>query len=118
MSEHKHTPGEWVMDSSRVHTSIETNEGNHIALVSYGNVPMEEHRANARLIAEAGTVATETGLTPRQLADQRKELLEALEDLVCLAETAMHEANNDGAGYDVGGELEAARAAIAKAKGE
>jgi hypothetical protein len=35
--------------------------------------------ANARLIAEAGTVATETGLTPRQLADQRKELLEALQ---------------------------------------
>ncbi|BEV44811.1 hypothetical protein [Afipia carboxidovorans] len=35
--------------------------------------------ANARLIAEAGTVAHETGLTPRQLAEQRDELLEALQ---------------------------------------
>lgn len=38
--------------------------------------------ANARLIAEAGTVATETGLTPRQLAEQRAELLEALQAMV------------------------------------
>ncbi|WP_088255593.1 hypothetical protein [Fimbriiglobus ruber] len=35
--------------------------------------------ANARIIAEAGTVCHETGLTPRQLAEQRQELLEALE---------------------------------------
>jgi hypothetical protein len=35
---------------------------------------------NARLIAEAGTVYHETGLTPRQLAEQRAELLEALEE--------------------------------------
>ena len=33
--------------------------------------------SRARRIAEAGTVATETGLTPRQLADQRAELLAA-----------------------------------------
>lgn len=38
--------------------------------------------ANARLIAEAGTVAHETGLTPRQLAEQRKELLEAATTLI------------------------------------
>jgi hypothetical protein len=31
--------------------------------------------ANAALIAEAGTVANKTGVTPRQLADQRAELL-------------------------------------------
>lgn len=31
-----------------------------------------------KLIAEAGTVANETGLTPRQLADLNKELLEVL----------------------------------------
>ena len=31
------------------------------------------------LIAEAGTVHHETGLTPRQLAEQRAELLEALQ---------------------------------------
>jgi hypothetical protein len=33
--------------------------------------------ANANLIAEAFTVAHETGLTPRQLAEQRAELLTA-----------------------------------------
>ena len=37
-----------------------------------------EMAANARLIAEAGTVLHETGLTPRQLAEQRAELLEAV----------------------------------------
>lgn len=49
----EHTPGPWKCDSSRVHTSIETNEGLHIAMVSYGNVTMEKHLANARLIAAA-----------------------------------------------------------------
>lgn len=36
----------------------------------------EEKLRSAELIIEAGTVANETGLTPRQLADQRAELLE------------------------------------------
>lgn len=34
------------------------------------------------LIHEAGTVAHETGLTPRQLAEQRAQLLEALKSIV------------------------------------
>ena len=34
--------------------------------------------ANAKLIAEAGTVANETGKTPRQLYDENKILLEAI----------------------------------------
>lgn len=33
------------------------------------------------LIAEAGTVANECGLTPRQLLDQRNELIDALDKL-------------------------------------
>ena len=41
----------------------------------------EEAEANAQLIAEAGTVANETGKTPRQLADDNKLLLEALIDI-------------------------------------
>jgi hypothetical protein len=40
-----------------------------------------EEEANARLIAEAGTVYHETGLTPRQLAEQRAELIDALESV-------------------------------------
>lgn len=46
---------------------------------SFGDDYRAEVEANAALIAEAGTVANETGLTPRQLADQRAELLAALE---------------------------------------
>ena len=34
----------------------------------------ENDEANAALIAEAGTVASETGLTPRQLAERVREL--------------------------------------------
>jgi hypothetical protein len=39
-------------------------------------------RANARLIAEAGTVHHETGLTPRQLVERVKELEKALNGLL------------------------------------
>ena len=45
-------------------------------------------------------------------------LLEALEDLIGLAGSAMREANNDGAEYDVDGELLDARLAAKKARGE
>lgn len=41
-----------------------------------------QNEANAEFIAEAFTVAHETGLTPRQLAEQRRDLLEALHDLI------------------------------------
>jgi hypothetical protein len=44
----------------------------------------DQQVANAELLAEAGTVANETGLTPRQLADQRAELLEKLQRLVAM----------------------------------
>lgn len=40
-----------------------------------------QQRANAALIAEAGTVHHETGLTPRQLVEQRDALAKALEDV-------------------------------------
>ena len=38
-------------------------------------------RANAALIAEAGTVHHETGLTPRQLVEQRDALVAALAEM-------------------------------------
>lgn len=40
-----------------------------------------QQRANAALIAEAGTVHHETGLTPRQLVEQRDALAAALAGL-------------------------------------
>lgn len=41
----------------------------------------EEALANARLIAEVGTVHHETGLTPRQLLEQRDALESALSEM-------------------------------------
>ena len=51
---------------------VDTNES------CYVGIPTKERIANAKLIAEAGTVANETGFTPRQLVDQKVEILEAL----------------------------------------
>lgn len=45
----------------------------------------KQWEANARLIAEAGTVYHETGLTPRQLVEQRDGLLKALRCAVNMA---------------------------------
>ncbi len=47
----------------------------------------EHDEANAALIAEAGTVANETGLTPRQLAERIVELEAALLGLEVTANT-------------------------------
>jgi len=41
----------------------------------------DELKANAELIAEVGSVANQTGLTPRELLAQRNELLKALMEL-------------------------------------
>lgn len=53
-----------------------------IVHLPYGNIipcpqgkGYHENKANAELIAEAGTVTNETGFTPRQLADQKADLL-------------------------------------------
>lgn len=48
-----------------------------ICRMEYDDIEEPENRANANLIAEAGMVAYETGLTPRQLVKQRAELLKA-----------------------------------------
>ena len=53
--------------------------GLSIAFACGGGDPRrEEYVANARLIAETGDVLHETGMTPRQLANQRGELLASL----------------------------------------
>jgi hypothetical protein len=56
--------------------AIDAPDGRRIALV----LNTTEWRANTELIAEAFNTAHETGLTPRQLADERAELIKALAD--------------------------------------
>ena len=52
--------------------------GGQIAEAKYLVTDPNEIEANAELISEAGTVYHETGLTPRELKEQRDELLKAL----------------------------------------
>jgi hypothetical protein len=80
--------------------------------------PPDERAANARLIAEAGTVTTETGLTPRQLAEQRAELLAALESVLFWWESSKPEFGGVSRGVYESAytPMQAARSAIAKAE--
>ena len=43
---------------------------------------MTDEELSVNSVSEAGTVANETGLTPRQLADQRAELLMVLQKIM------------------------------------
>ena len=76
------TKGQWYLQEfTDAYTNIvrcknETHDTLFIAYTPQTTNP--EARANAELIAEAGTVANETGLTPRELLNQRNELLEVL----------------------------------------
>lgn len=70
----------------------------------------QDMQANAALIAEAGTVHHETGLTPRQLVEQRDALAEVVASVV-----AYFDAPGDGCFSDT--QLEQARAALALVKG-
>lgn len=99
-----HTPGPWFHNGRFVGTAPDNDD------ILHGCYHDENQaEANARLIAEAGTVATETGLTPRQLAEQRAELLAeakwALDVLV------------NQCGLEECEGLNSLRAAIAKTKG-
>lgn len=73
------TQGEWeelryIQDKKFV---IWNNQNFNIAWLPYLEETESEQEANAQLIAEAGTVANETGFTPRQLAEQNQNLKEA-----------------------------------------
>jgi hypothetical protein len=73
---------------------------------------------DARLIAEAGTVANECGLWPRELLEQRNELLAACEKLV---RASLCSERLDGRVYfdraQIDDAVDSAAAAIARAKG-
>ena len=77
------TKGEWmILDTGEFESTIYANQIRIADVKSFGDgfndAPFQERLENEKLIAEAGTVANETGKTPRQLADDNKLLLEAL----------------------------------------
>lgn len=84
MSKTKHTPGPWYYNGDE---GSETGKFGHNVNTARGVIAdiaecgaATEH--NARLIAEAGTVAHETGLWPRRLAEDRTALTDALWRLI------------------------------------
>ena len=109
-NEFKGTKGKFIINKS----SNFSNRDNvmigerKIFVIENHSAPDEEAEANAHLISEAFNVVNETGYTPNQLAEQNKELLEALKDI----KAAMIFGNNP----NDKGLIEIAEAAIANAE--
>lgn len=80
MSEAKPTKGPWTVAGEN---SIEPDVmcGECFVAQCFGFDAPDEALANARLIADAGTVFHTTGLTPSQLVERVKELEELLRSL-------------------------------------
>lgn len=76
------TAGPYKIDARpfNQHGKFHISNGDYVIATAMGQTPSceTEARAHAEFIAESFTVAHETGLTPRQLAEQRDELLAAL----------------------------------------
>ncbi|WP_429951434.1 hypothetical protein ACQYWY_06980 [Comamonas sediminis] len=131
----KPTPGPWYYNSvdewdhSVVTQHGETDDGStRLWTVASANTVRDEKEDNARLIAEAGTVHHECGLSPRQLMERCKELASHLEALVGYD---YHSTEYDGCMYEIcpscgaqdkphttSCEFTAARAALAMCKAE
>jgi len=76
----KHTKGEWIKRQNGASFRITTVNNDNIAPNIYGS-SFTEAAANVDLMIEAANVTNETGLSPRQLLEQRNELLEALQEM-------------------------------------
>lgn len=98
----------------RVTRMLHDHDNDDVAVL--GDCHEEEEQANARLIAEAFNVAHETGLTPRQLADQRAELLSVA--YAVFGACDQHLITNTSDADSVGVLIDCARKAIARATGE
>ena len=92
----EHTKGKVII--RRNHTNCEIILDNNspyyerVSICTTGNwigKAIPEMEANAELISEAFNVTNETGKTPRQLADENKELLEACKTLMTSIDSGM-----------------------------
>lgn len=82
--ETKHTPGEWIETAGpeAKYWLVGVPNNNGFSTVATISATIDgTSLANAQLIAEAGTVTNETGYTPRQLAEQKAELLYIVSEL-------------------------------------
>ena len=108
------TRGEWFRSAPYGFVCAK-NDLSTLVVADVSGRTRDEIEANSQLLLEAGTVANETGLSPRQLADQRAELLAALKCMLSLADDA--ERYLPYSGTTRGDITQAARIAIAKAEG-
>lgn len=92
----KHTKGEWELSKNfNQGIRVLVGQDNPITMTNIcsvsGRPSDKEVEANAKLIAEAGTVANECGLSPKQLLEQRNDFL---------AVSKMIKSNNLQFGFD------------------
>ncbi len=109
----KPTPGPWIADDNESYSPwhiwsrmTPTGHGEPGRLIAAVIGADDQADDDACLIAEAGTVFHETGLSPRQILEQRDELLAAVRNL-CDEQDARQ-------GYASLAAYDKARAAIAK----
>ena len=110
MSEIKPTPGPWELWGHANPSQVISSPAGFVAQTLGNN-----DKANARLIAEAGTVFHHTGLSPVQLVEMVKELKAAskhCEDLL-----TSHEINRVNGEELADTALAMLRAALAKCEG-
>lgn len=124
MGEKKPTPGPWsVFEHSWCETSITApGTSNSICLLDINHATEDSQAAdeaqmaaNARLIAEAGTVFHNTGLSPVQLAEMVKELRTVVKAMVASTEAGLQDCGH--VSVDTVDMLDSARAALAKCEG-
>lgn len=111
-NEHKHTPGPWGVAGG---CHLVGANGQQIATFAKDDGMEAEMDANMRIVVDAGNIATETGLTPRQLAEHRSELIDA-----CVGAVERHHTYTDESGFVciTLGDYAAILSAIAKATGK
>lgn len=93
------TTDKWIIDRDMPnHANIVSVYDEKICSVYIGEKSHNaEAEANVKFITDAGNVAIETGFTPRQLADQNKELREALKQFLNYYESDFIQVSaNDG----------------------
>lgn len=81
MGEMKPTPGPWTVAGENA-AEPDVMSGEYFVATCLGFADQDQALVNARLIAEAGTVFHNTGLSPVQLVEQRDELMAACRKMV------------------------------------
>lgn len=115
----KPTTGPWTTEKTYSECTI-TNLDDTIHIASaWQDKGEKEGQSNAALIAEAGTVYHETGKTPARLAEENRELLEALSAYLAAHDVAaergiLSKCIDDGFSMKL---MINARDAVSKAKG-